>query len=212
MTHDPAKPTSLRAFIAVELPPDVKAGLAGPVRELQRDCRAAGLSASWSRPEGWHLTLKFLGAVGPDQLEPITRRLPEAVARHSPFTLRLLGFGAFPSAERARVLWIGIEEDEGKAMLAALARDVEAALAELGWPPEARLFNPHLTLARIKQPRHLPQLVELLERWRAERLATVAVNQVVLMKSQLQPGGSVYTPVALFPLNHHHCQPSAKRL
>lgn len=198
MTHDPARPTgTIRAFIAVELPPEAQAALAGPVRRWQADCQAAGLAAQWSRPEGWHLTLKFLGAVPSDRLPAITERLAEAATRHRPFAIQLAGFGAFPTPRRPRVLWIGVADDEGRAGLIALAGGIEAAVAPLGYPAEARPFHPHLTLARIDAGviHELP-----LPGQREKRLATIEVNQVALMKSERKAGVSVYTSVAIVGL------------
>ncbi len=196
----PASPATLRAFIAVPLPPAVQAELAEPVRKWRVGCEAAGLSARWSDPDGWHLTLKFLGPVAADQIAPMMEKLAGVAGRHRPFTIQLDGFGVFPSPRRPRVLWIGVAEDQGRAALVALAGQIEAAVAPLGYQPGERPFHPHLTLARVDQPRALPRLAEFLERGGGERLATVEVGQVALMKSEPNRGGSVYTAIETVPL------------
>ena len=196
----------VRTFIAIDIPPEAKDRLAAPVRELQACCRAANLPASWSRREGWHLTIKFLGSVDTDRLDLITRRLPEVIGLHHPLMIHLSGLGSFPSGRRPRVIWVGIEESEGKRALAALTQGIESVLVELGFLPDERAFNPHLTLARIKTPCSVPQLVDLLERARLERFSEVRVDQVVLMQSELRHQGARYTPLATFPLREeNHC-------
>jgi 2'-5' RNA ligase len=196
-------PDTIRVFIAVPLPPEVIERLKPPVEELRAVCRTAGLDAGWSRPEGWHLTLKFLGPVASDRIDPLLERLPCTV-RHDAFAIHLTGLGAFPSARRPRVLWIGLETDEGAASLAALAREIDEVTASLGYPSDERPFSPHLTVARLnrggKSPRAMPELTRWLDEHRADRLAAVRVDRVALMRSDPRPGGPVYTPVGLFPL------------
>jgi RNA 2',3'-cyclic 3'-phosphodiesterase len=197
-------PDTIRVFIAVPLPPDVIERLTPPVDELRAVCRTAGLDAGWSRPEGWHLTLKFLGPVASDRIDPLLERLPGCTVRQDVFAIHLTGFGAFPSARRPRVLWIGLEPDSGAASLAALAREIDEVTASLGYPSDERPFSPHLTVARLNTgkgpPRALPSLPSWLEERRVGRLASMRVDQIALMRSDFSPGGPVYTPVAVFPL------------
>jgi RNA 2',3'-cyclic 3'-phosphodiesterase len=197
-------PSTIRTFIAVPLPPQTIERLSQPVEELRAVCRADGLEAAWSRPEGWHLTLKFLGPVASDRINPLLERLPACAARHDPFAIRLTGFGAFPSVRRPRVLWIGLEPDDGAAALATLAREIDEVTLALGHPSEERPFSPHLTVARLntgkKPPRSCPSLTRWLEERRADRLAAMKVEQIALMRSEAKPGGAVYTPVGVFPL------------
>ena len=203
MTHNPPRPPSIRAFIAVPLPSETVARLTPLVDELRAVCRTEGVDAAWNRPEGWHLTLKFLGPVASDRIPPLLDRLPACVARHQLFAVHFKGFGAFPSARRPRVLWIGVEADEGAEALGGLAREIDALTAGLGHPPEERPFSPHLTVARIRVvPRSSQALARWLEEHRADRLATMQVDKATLMRSDAKPGGSVYTPVAEFPLSH----------
>ena len=197
----PKNSDTIRAFIAVPLPVETIGQLAPLVEELRALCRRAGVDAVWSRPEGWHLTLKFLGPVAAGRIDPLLERLPGCAARHDPFAVRLTGFGAFPSMPRPRVLWIGLEPDEGAAALGVLARTIDEATVALGHPSEERAFSPHLTVARIRTPpRSVRALTTWLEQHHADRLAAMNVEQVVLMRSDARPGGSVYTPIAVFPL------------
>ncbi|HUJ79930.1 MAG TPA: RNA 2',3'-cyclic phosphodiesterase [Nitrospiria bacterium] len=192
---------TIRAFIAVPLSPETIERLRAPVEELRALCRKAGIEAAWSRPEGWHLTLKFLGQVAPDQMQPFLDRLPACAGQYDVLTVNFGGFGAFPTPRRPRVLWIGVEPDGGAASLVALARTVDEMTASLGYPSEERPFSPHLTVARIRTPpRSVHALTGWLEQRRADRLAAMLVERIALMRSDVRPGGSVYTPVAEFML------------
>ncbi len=193
---------AVRAFLAVELPTEVKTQLGEPLRKLQSDCRSAGVVARWSRPESWHLTLKFLGVVEPEALDPILRVLPDVVAGHHVFTVQLMGFGLFPSPERPRVVWIGMEENEGKAAFVGLALDIETALVPLGWPADTRPVTPHLTVARMTAPRGVPYIMERFEQAKHERWAAVDVRRIDLVESRLRPEGPIYRVLAVFPLAH----------
>lgn len=134
----------MRAFVAVFPPLDLREALARAARELP----VAG-DVRWVTPENVHLTLKFLGEVGEKDLARVAEALGPVSERHDPFEALVSGFGAFPSAGKARILWAGI--DEGAERLGALARDVEAALEPLGFAPETRPYRPHLTLARARR-------------------------------------------------------------
>ncbi|MBI3620901.1 MAG: RNA 2',3'-cyclic phosphodiesterase [Nitrospirae bacterium] len=197
-------PSAIRAFIAVPLTPDTIERLKPPVEELRAVCRTAKIEASWSRPEGWHLTLKFLGPVAANQLPPLLDTLPACAARHAAFALQFNGFGAFPDARRPRVLWVGVEADEGARAIESLAREIDAMTAALGYPAEERPYAAHLTVGRIRVPRSSQELTSWLEGHGSDRgtgrLASFKVEQVALMRSDPGPGGSVYTPVAVFPL------------
>src|SRR5690242_19950978 len=144
----------MRAFLAIDLPEEIKAEL----RRQQAAIRAACAGTSrdreigWTRPEGVHLTLKFLGET--DQVNQVI----EAVGALGPFekfSVEVKGFGFFPDARRPRVLWTGLEAPDG---LKELAGRVERAVEKLGFAPERRGFTPHLTLARFRSPRAQPVL------------------------------------------------------
>ncbi|OGO50270.1 MAG: 2'-5' RNA ligase [Chloroflexi bacterium RBG_16_68_14] len=193
MAKEPTE--ELRLFVACELPDDVRQALG----RLQDDLRRLGASRlRWVRPEGIHVTLKFLGAVEASRVEKITSALAAAV---EPFELRLrpAEVGGFGGA-RLRVVWVGLEGDIEA--LASLAKRVDRALRPLGFPREGRPFAAHLTLARV--PDLVPseerqQLAGLIERYRPPPLPSMILREVYLMRSILGPGGSVYQRLASFP-------------
>ena len=104
----------------------------------------------WTRPEQRHLTLQFLGPVTESVADSLTESVAESVRRVAPFTLALGGGGAFPSARRASVVWLGVST--GADELAALAGEITAATAPLGFAgDDGRPYRPHLTLARVER-------------------------------------------------------------
>ena len=164
--------------------------------ELKR--HAAALSVSWVAPENLHVTVKFLGNVDEARVQSVIDALRTAVRGHAPFDLEVGGLGAFPSATRARVLWAGLIG--GTTPLGALAASVEDALAQLGFPREDRPFSPHITLARVREPRRSPELAEALGVTSGRRFGQVAVPDIALMRSDLSPRGARYSTLASIAL------------
>jgi 2'-5' RNA ligase len=160
-----------------------------PVRDRE-------LPVKWVRPDGIHLTLKFLGDVD-DAQEPVLRAALARAAsggggepRERGVTLQVAGFGVFPDFHRPRVVWAGVAPDPA---LELLQDGVERAFAPLGFPTEARAFRPHVTLgraARDARPRDFAGLEPALGA--LAFAATVLVSDLDLMQSTLQSGGAVY--------------------
>lgn len=186
---------SLRLFVACELSDEIRAALA----RVQEELRQIGAGKlRWVRPEGIHITFKFLGQVESERVPEMTAALVSAI---EPFRLRLAParLGGFGGA-RIRVVWVGVEGDTDG--LAAIAQQVERALTPLGYPAERRPFNPHLTLARV--PDRMPasergRLAGLVRDHRLAPLPSMIVTNVGLIQSVLGPGGSVYHKLATFP-------------
>lgn len=179
----------MRLFIAIELPGEIKQGLA----KLQEQLKGGGAGASWTRPEGIHLTLKFLGEVPETKAPEIMSALTTAVRGTGKFRVEVRGAGAFPNVRNPRVLWIGVAGDLEK--LAALQASVEGAMEGLGFESEGRKFSPHLTLARIKYLRPRDNWQRAVEGIRDVNLGGFEADRVSLMKSELKPSGAVYTEV-----------------
>ncbi len=135
-----------RLFVGLPLPESYQEALSGLLRELKP---AVPGKCSWTKPGNWHVTLKFLGDVPMEILPDVSAAL--SCVSFKPITFKAGGGGYFPSAERPRVLWAGAAE--GGAACSALASDVEAAMAQVGFAPEERPFSVHLTLARVKSSR-----------------------------------------------------------
>jgi 2'-5' RNA ligase len=180
----------VRLFVALDVPEAIKEAIESDVVDPLRD-RLPG--ARWTRPEGRHLTLKFLGNVDDERVDEIANALRSAAARHAGFSASFAEVGGFPNLRRPRVLWIGV--GEGAEPMAALASDVERELEPLGFEPEGRPFRGHFTLARFKSPRVIDPLPEIVS-----PAEPFDVAQVVLFESKLHPKGARYTAVERFPL------------
>jgi 2'-5' RNA ligase len=137
------------------------------------------------RPEGLHLTLRFLGATEADRAERVIERVQDAAAATPAATLPLGSLGMFPERGAPRVLWVGLTLTPP---LLALQQACEDAARAEGFPPEERAFSPHLTLGRWSEKVRRPELAPA-------ALGTVRMETLVLYRSQPQAGGSVYTPL-----------------
>jgi 2'-5' RNA ligase len=188
----------MRSFIAIEVPEAIKEGLA----RVQVRLKNAGVDASWSRPEGVHLTLKFLGEVGEERVPEIMGALARALSGAERFRLCGEGVGTFPNPASARVVWLGLAGDV-KA-LAALQAAVEQAVSGLGMERDDRPYTPHLTLGRIKLIRNRPAWLEGLAGVRDCRLPGFEVAAVSLIESQLSPSGAVYRERGRLALKDKH--------
>lgn len=197
---------TVRCFIAVELPEDVKRALARLQQALQvRIGRTLGPAVQqavrWVAPEGSHLTLKFLGNVPTDQLALIDQALRRAIDGVPQCTVIVSGLGMFPSQSRPRVIWVGVGGDI--AALAELQRRADVATVPLGFPSEQRAFSPHLTLARIREELGAVERRALGAAIAGERFdgrLVVPVREVSLMRSELSRGGAKYSRIAAVAL------------
>ena len=129
----------MRIFIGIDLKDEIR----GKIARFLEGVSPFAPEARWVQPETLHITLKFVGEQTPEQVEQIKQKLRGVEA--AALEIRLSGFGFFPTSKSPRVFWIGIQAGPA---LAKLARDIDAAVAELGIPREEREFSPHLTLAR----------------------------------------------------------------
>jgi RNA 2',3'-cyclic 3'-phosphodiesterase len=181
----------MRLFLAVELPDKVRDVIARGLATLKRDQPAA----RWVRAEGIHVTLKFLGEVPDTAVAALGEAVPPALAAFAPVQVRLGGGGFFPNERRARVAWLGGTAPGLEAWAAAL----EDVAAGLGVEREQRPFSLHLTLARLERPWG----VQAVEHFKVQagkwQLEPFVAREVVLFRSELQPGGAVYTAL-------HRCQ------
>jgi RNA 2',3'-cyclic 3'-phosphodiesterase len=195
---------TLRAFIAVEVSEAV-AERAGAIIERLRASEAGDVK--WVQPHHFHLTLKFLGETRRADLPALSEALREVAARAAPFTLELSGVGAFPNVRRPRVVWLGASA--GGEALVGLAGATETACAALGWSREEKAYHPHLTLGRVRErprgaagraPAGPEALTRALEGESEAAAGDTRVERIVLVRSELQRGGPVYTVLEGFPL------------
>ena len=178
----------IRSFLALELPDPVKQILL----RLHNEIKGSPLDVRWVRPEGIHLTLVFLGDIREADLSPIIDAVGKGCSSHEPFPISLQGMGCFPNSRSPRVLWVGVESDLER--MARFRDDLQDKLIPFGIRPEKKDFRPHLTLGRFRKPgKKAAGLEEVLSEHRGLTSPLCSLNELVLFKSELKPGGAVYT-------------------
>ena len=201
MAHRP-RGGMIRTFLAVQLGDDLR----NQITLVQQDLRQRlgrespkDIRITWVQPSSIHLTMKFLGDTGEHLIEPLHEAVERAMTDHVAIHMPIERLGVFPRPQQPRVLWVGPSEqweqgDDAK-RLAALHRAVEDCCQSFGFAPEGRPLSPHLTLARVKEgERHVGQaLAKSGAMDQPISLGLLAVESIVLMKSELRPTGSVYT-------------------
>ena len=180
---------TIRAFIAIELSDQARDELAS----LQSELRKAGADVKWVEPGNIHLTLRFLGNLGPEKVEEIKAVLSEIAAGSRPFELTMKGVGAFPGLGSPRVIWAGV--GLGAAESERIAEAIETKLQAIGIPKEDRRFHPHITLGRVRSRKNCEKLRVIMEPIKFEAGSKINVDHLTLFSSQLTPRGSVYTPL-----------------
>ncbi len=184
--------STVRTFIAIELDEELRTNLGRLQASLRQ--QISPRSVRWVRPEGIHLTLKFLGDTPQEKVPAIQDALAEATAAVEPFRFSVGGLGCFPNPRRPRVVWVGLQEVTGR--LVRLRDAVEAHVAPLGSPTERRSFSPHLTLGRVQRHASKSEVREIGELVATSAIGTIdemAVTAVSFIKSDLRPSGAVYT-------------------
>ncbi|MEE8443032.1 MAG: RNA 2',3'-cyclic phosphodiesterase [Dehalococcoidia bacterium] len=197
---------ALRLFIAVELPDAVHQFISQVIGEF-RQHDLPGIR--WVRPDGVHLTLKFLGNVPGSQVVTIAQAMESVVSEVSPFVLHVGSVGVFPHMRAPRVLWVGIQGETEP--LKQLHLRLEEALKALGFVKEKRAYSPHLTLGRIKGRLPAPELQRLsdaTEQLQGTGSAMLPVAGLSLMESQLTREGAVYRRKAHIYLKNRLAGPS----
>jgi RNA 2',3'-cyclic 3'-phosphodiesterase len=188
---------SWRLFVALALPQEVKARLADVQSELR--CLLHSSSASWTRPENFHLTIRFLGKVTKRRCEALACALAAVAAIHTPLELTAQRLGCFPNVRRPHVVWAGVHDD--RKQLERLQQKVNNATAPFtAEPPEKKLIG-HITLARIKRLRRveLTRVGDFIAANATRGFGQWRSASLLLMRSEPMPTGSRYTPLAELP-------------
>ena len=170
-----------RLFVAIPLP--------APVREQLAALYETSGSIAWTRPEQLHLTLRFLGEVGPEWTDSFGDALE--LVQVEPFVLPVTGLGVFPPRGQARVIWIGV--GHGHPRLYQLRQQIDDALLGTGFPLDVRIFHPHVTLGRLPPSGPATAAAEFLKRHRDFEASPIRVDTFRLYQSDLRPGGAVHT-------------------
>jgi len=176
----------LRLFVGIEFPPELK---------LRLSLLQSGIAgARWIDPGNFHLTLRFIGEIDEGTAADVDEALLPLKSR--PFSVQLGGVGVF-GGDKLRTLWVGVEREPA---LLTLQGKIELALIRAGLPPEPRKFAPHVTLARLRDPRR-GELQEFLAAHAQFRAAPLRVDRFSLIASYPTKAGSVYEDQADYPLH-----------
>ncbi len=189
---------AFRLFVAIALPEPVRNEIIRMQQELQPlvPCTVA----RWTRPDQFHLTLRFLGAVPVDSIETLKHSVGAVCRNARPLSLRAEGVGFFPNPRSPRVVWVGINDGEG--WLVGLQQQIEAAVRPFSPEPGEKNFTGHVTLGRLKNPRpsDARNLAAHVQSLAKQAFGDWTAGQIEIIRSELSPNGARYTLLAVFRL------------
>ena len=183
--------SGIRAFIAIEMPSEIQASLDKVSANLAAELES--IPIRWIPAENIHLTLKFLGDVSISNIELLKEILSAEAVLQTAFEISVGELGAFPSQSRPRVLWVAVQAPPS---LQSIRSGLENETARIGYAREKRSFSPHLTLGRVSRnanPREVRKVCEVLNNHTVGFLGAARVHDLHLFRSDLKPGGAVYT-------------------
>lgn len=179
---------TIRLFIAIEFPEQIKAELEKDAALLQRNCKRG----TFTRRENFHLTLAFLGQVPSSRIGELTAIMD--ICPSSPIPLTIGHMGRFKHRE-GDILWRLIEAEPA---LLHLQKDLSAHLRAQGFLQEERNFKPHLTLARRVVLKDGVKLIDLSSQMPT---SSYTANRISLMRSEQRNGKLTYTALHRTYLN-----------
>lgn len=183
----------VRSFVAIELPEVVKKGIV-EIKSQYSDMPGV----SWIKPEGAHLTIKFLGEIGIDVIDGLACALEPVMAKVRPFKMKIEDAGVFPNVARPRVLWFGVKDEKN---LKQIHLKVDEEARKVGISKEEKNYHPHITIARIKGDEVPERLKDFLKEFKGKTLwEDIEINSVVIYKSILRADGAEYEKLYEIPL------------
>lgn len=179
-----------RIFIGIEISDEAKDKTLGFISDLRNEF--PDLRVGWEKKEKLHLTLKFLGEIEENKLSELAAAVEETAGKIKSFSLQLEDAGVFPDVKVAKVLWIDLKDEQGN--LIELNKTLEKECERRGFKRENRNFKPHLTIARLREPKNSKELVEKYLHKKFEPV-NLEVSEIVIFQSALQSTGSVYNKI-----------------
>ena len=195
---DDSSTEKLRLFIAIPIPEPVRDEIIRVQRELQP--LVPPNVVRWTRPDQFHLTLRFLGDVPADGVEDLKQSVNAVCRIVRPLSLRAEGVGFFPNPRSPRVIWVGIKDRAGR--LVDLQKQIETAVGPFSPEPGEKNFTGHVTLGRLKNPRptdtrDLAARAQSLEK---RLFGEWTAHEIEIIRSELSTVGARYTSLAAFRL------------
>jgi len=187
-----------RIFTAIDISEAARIKISGFIENLRFDF--PDVRVGWEKTEKLHLTLKFLGDTDEDQLASLTEAVASTAKQISNFNLQITGTGVFPSKRNARILWLGVTDEQG--ILQNLNEILESECESRGFAKENRNFKAHLTIGRLREPHKSKELIEshLEKDFTSD---TFEVSEIVIYESRLQKTGSIYSVVSKHKLKEN---------
>jgi RNA 2',3'-cyclic 3'-phosphodiesterase len=185
-----------RTFVAVEL----SAAIHQALNDIMLTYKHYSLQAvHWVPVKNIHLTLRFLGDTTPQQIETVKQSTRVLAQQYSPFEINVEGSGVFPNFKHPRVIWVATKSPDSLFQLQAA---IENNCRQIGFASETRPFSPHLTLGRVSPNagnQEIEKLIKTLSEVKVGHLGQCKIERITFFKSDLNPSGAVYSPLAYFP-------------
>ncbi|MBI5215240.1 MAG: RNA 2',3'-cyclic phosphodiesterase [Ignavibacteriae bacterium] len=175
----------IRTFIAIDTPEEFKP----EISRVQNMLKGVRSEVRWEQEKKFHITLKFLGDVKETTMPGMLSHLDSVLREFSSFDLTYNNLGCFPNKKFPKIIWVGAHNTDGK--LEEIQSTIEDELISFGFKREKNHFTPHITIGRVKGEKNLQNLVSLMEKVTLTP-RTFHINEIVVMKSVLQPSGSEY--------------------
>ena len=153
----------------------------------------------WSPLANLHITTAFVGKWDADSREDLKTALA-AIPGPGPIPIAIAGFGFFPNPHHPAHLFLAVKPEPALTALTTLAASIETALVSLGTPRETRPYHPHVTLARIARENIVQLRFKIASMQNIFPLEVFEATAFHLYESRPTPAGSVYTPLASFPV------------
>ena len=185
----------VRTFIGIFPPPDIQSAIS----KIQLSLKTGTAAIRWEVPNKFHITMKFLGNVEPEQFSQLQSFLVHKGQSVGRFKIALTGVGCFPTTHAPKIVWIGSPRD-ANVPLTNCYEAIESSCIAAGLKKEERQFHPHITLGRVKGKIHA-NLIQKIENTTFEPLQFLC-TELLIMKSDLSPSGSAYSKLFSIPLKH----------
>jgi 2'-5' RNA ligase len=192
--NDAKTPGMMRLFVAVNVGPSITDAMAAELPRLRAEAERCGLKISWSRPEGWHATIKFLGNVDAERVRAIGGRMERVAAAVEPFATEATGVMTFPPRSRKPNVVVVALSDDGR--FSELAERMDEALAEDGFEREQRRFHPHVTFGRVRDARGWRRFEPAIQALEHRSFGSGRVSALTLYSSKLGDGPAHYEAIA----------------
>lgn len=174
-----------RFFIAINFPEKTKK----EINEFQKNLNNYLLNVRWVKPQNLHLTLAFLGWLKSEEVDKLKQITKEVANQTAPFVLHPKGLGVFPDRKRAKVLWIGVEDEE---ILKIINQTLYRKLVQNNFKLDTRGFSPHITIARFKEKANEKMITLAFDKFKDSTFGKIKVTSIDIMESQLKKDGPVY--------------------